>query len=301
MWKLTLIVAKDTVEVFEDALMGFDGGGNPPTVSSFEIDEDGLSWTVEAFFESAPDGDAVMKLVGDTAAIHGRPVPPAELGPIEQKDWVRESQKLLAPINAGRFYVYGSHDADSLPADKVGLHVDAGQAFGSGSHETTRGCLLLLDELGDQINPARVLDLGCGSGILGIGAAKIWPECLVVGSDIDPIATATALENAVINGLNVVPATARGQGFAGLACPGFAAPELAALAPFDVIIANILMEPLLDLAADIAGGVKAGGLVILSGLLDVQETRILEAYARHGLRLKKRVPLKQWHTLLLEK
>lgn len=300
MWKLTLIVAKNAVPGFEDALMDFEAE-TPPTVSSFEVDEDGEEWTVEAFFEGEPDRDKVITLVRDTAAIFGQPVPAIDLGPIEEKDWVRESQKLLAPITAGRFYVYGSHDADSLPRDKIGLHVDAGQAFGSGSHETTRGCLLLLDELAPQIDPARVLDLGCGSGILGIGAAKIWPNALVVGGDIDPIATATALENAVINKVPVVPAVRGNVGFSGLACAGFAATELKGIAPFDLIIANILMEPLLDLAGDIAGGVKAGGLVILSGLLDSQEAKILAAYAQQGLKLKKRVPLKQWHTLLLEK
>jgi ribosomal protein L11 methyltransferase len=300
MWKLTLIVAKSAVPGFEDALMGF-AAETPPTVSSFEVDEDGWTWTVEAFFEAMPDRDRLVNLIRESAALYGQPVPALDLAPVEQKDWVRESQKLLAPITAGRFYVYGSHDADSLPKDKIGLHVDAGQAFGSGSHETTRGCLLLLDELAGQMTPERVLDLGCGSGILGIGAAKIWPNSLVVGSDIDPIATATALENAVINKVPVVAAVKGNIGFSGLACAGFAAPELASLTPIGLIIANILMEPLLELAEDISRSIKAGGLVILSGLLDTQEARILAAYARHGLKLKKRVPLKQWHTLLLEK
>jgi ribosomal protein L11 methyltransferase len=304
-WKLGLIVDKAFVPALEEALMEWEGADScesPPTVSSFEVDEDGEEWIVEAFFKARPDLGDLTGLIENLAVTFGQPQPKIDLAPVEDKDWVRESQKLLQPITAGRFYVYGSHDADTLPKDKIGLLVDAGQAFGSGSHETTRGCLLLIDELADQLQPASVLDLGCGSGILGIAAAKVWASnhnCLVVGSDIDPIATATALENAVINGVEVVGGNKGERGFYGLTCPGFDAPELSRLAPFDLIIANILMEPLLNLAGDVARNVKPGGLVILSGLLDSQKERILAAYAVHGLKLKKCVPLKQWHTLLL--
>lgn len=300
MWKLALVVSKAFVPTIEDELLGLEAGGLSPTVSSFEVDEDGNEWTVEVFFEAEPDKAEIEGLIRLTAEAFGEPVPAFELGLMEQKDWVRESQLLLQPVVAGRFYVYGSHDADTLPADKIGIHMDAGQAFGSGSHETTSGCLMLLDELGHKISPATVLDLGCGSGILGIAAAKIW-DCLIIGSDIDPIATDTAIENATLNGVKLVSPQLGQHGFAGVTCAGFEDPALSNLAPYDLIIANILMEPLLDLAEAIARNVKDGGLVILSGLLDSQEARITATYSAAGLKLQKRVPLKHWHTLLFLK
>ncbi len=299
LWKLELASNLDLIDLMEQAVTDLPEQA-PLSVSSYEVDEDARLWALEALFDNKPDEQIIKAALKNALKASGTPLPDIQITQVEDRDWVRESQILLKPIEAGRFYIYGSHDRDTVPAGKTGLLVDAGQAFGSGSHETTHGCLLVLDDLADNLDPGRVLDLGCGSGILGMAASKVW-DCLIVGSDIDSIATATALENARINNIPVTEGKSENRGFAGITAAGLDNADLQKLKPFDLVFANILMEPLLELAPGISEIVAAGGLVILSGLLNTQESKILARYEACGFKLKKRVPLGNWHTLLIQR
>ena len=167
-------------------------------------------------------------------------VPPIiNLERLENTDWVTESQKILKPIDAGHFYLYGNHDIESVPDHKLSILMEAGQAFGTGSHETTNGCLLAISDLYQKINPVNILDLGCGSGVLAIAMAKQW-DSNIIASDIDPIATETAAENIALNNVTGIQA---------ITCDGFENSALTENAPYDIIVANILAEPLRMLGA----------------------------------------------------
>jgi ribosomal protein L11 methyltransferase len=221
------------------------------------------------------------------------PVPQISLSPLENRDWVSESLRGLPPVIAGRFFVSGAHALSDAPRNAIRLHVEAGQAFGTGHHETTTGCLLALDQLA-RLNPARrkVLDLGCGSGVLAMAAAKLWRH-KVAASDIDPLAVRVTRENAARNGLSALlhPVIAK----------GFAHPAIAAGAPYDLILANILARPLIRLAYPMSRHLAPGGYIVLSGLLISQEAAVRSAYRTQSLFLVRRFLRGGWSTLVLRK
>ena len=194
-WKVTITTLKEFVPTLEEVLYSLDYE-HYPTVSSFEIIGNEKYWTVEGFFNNKPDGDILVSEITRTAQIFEIDAPIAEIELLDNKNWVAESQILLKPITAGKFFLYGQHDFKNIPQDKISIHIEAGEAFGTGSHETTQGCLLLLSKLYDEISPANILDLGCGSGVLAIAAAKLW-NTKIIALDIDPIATNTAKDNII--------------------------------------------------------------------------------------------------------
>lgn len=252
-------------------------------LSTFEI-AGGSAWAVEALCRRRPAARRLQELAGSLG------LGTAEVTAVPPRDWVAESQRGLAPFRAGRFQVRGSHVAGDPPRGATPLVVDAGMAFGTGRHETTRGCLLALDRLARQRDVVRPLDLGCGSGILAIAMAKLW-AAPVLAIDNDPQAVAVARDNAAINGVAERVTVALGGGY------GTAAAHRAA--PFDLVTANILARPLRRLAPGLARSLAPGGRAILSGLLDEQADWVVAAHRPLGLGLIERGSLAGWAVLVV--
>ncbi|MBC7165283.1 MAG: 50S ribosomal protein L11 methyltransferase [Roseovarius sp.] len=257
----------------------------PTGIGCFEMEDGSGLWEIGAYFEAPPDGVALDLL----AAAHGaRPFTVSELPEV---DWVAKVRRDLSPVVAGRFFVHGSHDADRVPDGVEPLLIEASMAFGTGHHGTTLGCLRALDRLASAGFVARsVLDLGCGTAVLAMAAARIWPG-VVLASDIDAVAVEVAEVNVAANGL-----AGRVRVFE---AEGLAHPELRAAAPYDLIFANILKGPLLALAPAITESLKPGGKVILSGLLNNQAAGVIGAYSALGNRLDHHEEIGDWSTLIL--
>lgn len=295
-WKLSGDLESDRAAQLEITLESLSDfcGIDPPTLSRFEKPNSDL-WQIDVFFDGRPTDKFVKELLDKAGLLQWRHT----FGPVEDRDWVSESQKLLAPVQAGRFFVFGAHDADKADANLVNLQVDAGQAFGTGKHETTAACLTLLDALGSDISPGKFLDLGTGSGVLALAANKLWPAASGTATDIDPIATDVAVENASIN---KVPIREFKPGILGVAfktADGLDDAELQSEAPYDVIIANILAGPLVAMASDIVAALAPGGVLILSGLLITQQSEVMQAYQDQGLQLIKSEESGEWSALQL--
>jgi ribosomal protein L11 methyltransferase len=245
-------------------------------------------WDITIHFAVSPDQTAVRDLValtaGDAAADTLR------FEAVEAKDWVRASLDALAPVAAGRFVVHGAHDRERIAPNKIGIEIEAALAFGTGHHGTTLGCLVLLDDVLRRLTPKRVLDLGTGTGVLGIAAARALRKH-VLASDIDRRAVIVAHGNARLNGA--------GAQVEVVLAKGFGAPQFAARGPFDLVLANILANPLKGLAAPMRRHLAPGAVVILSGLLPPQANGVIAAYRWAGLQLRKRIEREGWTTLLL--
>jgi len=260
----------------------------PEGVGVFEIEDGSGRFEVAAYFETPPDG-VVLALL---AAVHG--AADFVVSEVPETDWVAHVRRELAPVEAGRFFVYGSHDADRVPEGREALLIEAAMAFGTGHHGTTKGCLLALDLLlSEGWKADHVADIGCGTAVLAMAAARVWPGAEVLASDIDPVAVDVALANVQANALSgrVECLVAEGLGH----------PRLAAAAPFDLIFANILKGPLLALAPGLCESLRAGGYAILSGILNEQAAEIIERYARLGMNVSHRQEIGDWTTLTLEK
>ncbi len=260
----------------------------PEAVTLFEDGRGG--WRVEAYFASPPDVAALGDLLPNTV---GRDIPPLELEDVPDLNWVAISQAALPPVEAGRFIVHGSHDRDRIARGPNAVLIDAGEAFGTAHYATTQGCLLAIDRLTRSQAFRRVLDLGCGSGVLAIVAARALPRAEILASDNDPEAVAVANANACANGV--------GQRIAFACAMGLAHPWLRHAAPFDLVVANILAAPLQAMAPDIAKAVRRGGVVVLSGLLNPEAPQVISCYVVQGFRLLEHRRIAGWSTLVLVK
>jgi ribosomal protein L11 methyltransferase len=296
-WKVTLPCTKAEAEQLGGEILQFAALEPPPVLMSSEPDPARPDeWRLDAYFETRPDASSIAllrEIVSSAAGVE----PVVEALPDE--DWVTLSQQGLEPIRAGRFFVHTPAHRDSAPVDAVALEIDAGRAFGTGQHETTTGCLLALDRLkAGGANFGDIIDLGTGTGLLAFAALKLWPAAKVAASDIDPVSIEVAAENAAIN---AIPLGRAREQVELVVAPGLNHGRLRARAPYDLIIANILAGPLIELAPSVAAALQPGGRLILAGLLDHQAARVATAYRRHGLMANFQVVRGDWPTLVMRK
>ena len=273
---------------------------NYPSIAAFEIKENPTQKLVEVYINEEPLEETLKNNIESMAKIFDLAAPEFSIEKLGDVDWIAQSQKILKPIEAGKFYLFGAHDQDTVPSDKIPILMEAGQAFGTGSHETTNGCLLAIDHLSDVITPKTVLDLGCGSGILAIAISKQW-NARVIASDIDPVATETTSDNLNANDVVEVKTDDVANGVCPITSNGFEDSNLANGGPYDLVVANILAEPLIQLAKEIVENLNPDGTLVLSGLLKVQEVNVLKAYQNEGMECIETFPINEWQTLLLKK
>jgi len=263
-------------------------GSPPDAVTQFE--EGPGAWRVEAYYSGVPD---VTALTAQLAGALQPGLPPPEQTSVPELNWVAISQAALPPVAAGRFVVHGSHDRGHIPRGPNAILIDAGEAFGTAHHATTQGCLLAIDRLTRTHAFDRVLDIGCGSGVLAIAVARALPRADILATDYDPLSIAVAEVNATANGV--------GQRLAFACARGLAHPWLRHAAPFDLVIANILAAPLRALAADLGRAVRRGGTVVLSGLLNPEAPGLIATYGAQGFGLAEHRRIAGWSTLTLHK
>jgi ribosomal protein L11 methyltransferase len=273
--------AKRVVDLLSEILVEGEAA-----VAAFE-QPDGR-WDATVHFAEPPDRALLRALVANAASEEVATT--LAFDTVEARDWVKASLEDLVPVPAGRFVVHGAHDRARVPANKLGVEIEAALAFGTGHHGTTRGCLLLLDHVLKARRPRRVLDLGTGTGVLAIAAAKAMHRG-IFASDIDAPSVRVARDNARLNGagnfVQVIRAT------------GFSAPDFARHSPFDLVLANILANPLRQLAGPMTKHLAPSARVILSGLLNHQAGAVIAAYRARGLVPLRHLKIEGWSSLLL--
>ncbi len=282
---LTTLAGQDPANALAEAMERLDP--EPSGVGVFEIEDGSGLWEVGGYFTEPPDqaGLALLAVLYDA-----RPFVISELPEI---DWVAQVKRELSPVEAGRFFVYGSHDADKVPEGSVPLLIEAAMAFGTGHHGTTLGCLRALERLVQQGFLARAaVDIGCGTAVLAMAVASVFPGT-VLACDMDTVAVEVATANVMANGL-----TGRVRC---IESTGFDHEELQGSDRFDLIFANILKGPLIDLAPRMAYSSAPGGFVILSGILNQQANEVLSAYCELGYSLAHREEIVEWTTLMLRR
>ncbi|MGH7087876.1 MAG: 50S ribosomal protein L11 methyltransferase [Stellaceae bacterium] len=286
LWRVWCAVA--TAGEAEAAARAFDRV--MATVSAFEIERQG-GWLVEGLSATEPDGAALDVLL---ALALGTWRPPAlAVERLPPRDWLAENQQSFAPFGVGRYFIHGSHWRGVADAGRIPIAIDAATAFGTGEHGSTKGCLLALDRMARSTRrPRRILDMGCGTGILAIAAAKCW-GARAVACDIDAEAVRVARHNAAVNGVGHSIAPHR-----------VATPRARAVrrgAPYDLVLANILARPLMLMARDLARVASPGAAIVLAGILPWQEAALLSAWRRVGAILETRILVEDWSTLVLRR
>ena len=257
----------------------------PMGVGVFELEDGSGEWEVGAYFNDKPNEISILILenVFEAAGF--------AISEIPETDWVAKVKRELNPVEAGRFFVFGKHDLKKLPKDRVGLLIEASMAFGTGHHGTTKGCLLALDKLvtkGKKID--EVIDIGCGTAVLAMAVGKV-SSSRIIASDVDQVAVEVASANLKANNLE--------NCIACLQATGFEDTQIKSNAPFDLIFANILKPPLIDLAPCIRRYLKSSGHAIISGILDLQAREIIEVYRQNKLEVLDRIDIDEWVTLTL--
>ena len=279
MWRLSFLSSVAEAEYLASQLEDFC-----LAVSWFEKDAQAQGWQVEATFEEQPDEKNIKSLLGALSY---------ELAPLPSKDWLSENRKSFPAIDIGPFYIYGSHHQEKLPEGKIAFRIDAATAFGTGQHATTQGCLLALHDLKQAgIKVQNYLDLGCGTAVLAMAMARLF-QVRGIASDNDPEAVDRANLNVAENHLERFVEVILSE--------GFSHERLEAQAPYSLIAANILADPLIALSPEMARFMAEEGKVILSGLLQTQQQGTLKAYEKVGFSLQKTYPMAEWVTLVLKK
>jgi ribosomal protein L11 methyltransferase len=295
-WKVTLPCTRAEAEALDGDIAAFTLMDRPPVLMTSEADpNDETRWRLDAYFEGRPS-PAAIKLLRTLAPSARATKPLVEALPDE--DWVTLSQQGLEPVTAGRFHVRNL-SGDPVQDGKVNFLIEAGRAFGTGQHETTAGCLTMLDRMRVAgMRCGNIADIGTGTGLLAFAALHLWPRAYATASDIDPVAVEISRGNALANGV----AIGNGPGRVALfAAAGIDHPAIIARAPYDLLIANILAGPLIELAPSLCALVEQGGTILLAGLLESQADAVLAAYRAQGMRLAERRDRGEWPTLRLRK
>ncbi|MCL6283871.1 50S ribosomal protein L11 methyltransferase [Ruegeria sp. 2012CJ41-6] len=282
---LTTLEGKPAADALGEALERLQP--EPTGVGVFEVEDGSGVWEVGGYFIETPDQAGLALLA---TAFGAKPFVVSEL---PETDWVAHVRRELAPVEAGRFFVYGSHDADKVPEGAIPLLIEAAMAFGTGHHGTTLGCLRALDGLiGEGFEAGKVADIGCGTAVLAMAAARVW-DGTMLASDIDQVAVDVAEANLQANGMQ---GTVRC-----VEAAGFDHAELTSNAPYDLIFANILKGPLIALAPEISTHLRPGGYAILSGILNEQASDVVRVYSQNGTNLVRSDEIGEWTTLLVQK
>lgn len=290
-WRLTLPCTRAESEALTASEPAFDGIEPPPVLMTSEPDPSRPdAWQLDVYLPREPDTaliGQIRTLVPSAAGVD------AVIERVEDQDWVTLSQRWLEPIRAGRFFVHTAAHGDAIPADATPFLIEASRAFGTGHHETTAGCLEMLDRLESQGQHfCDIADVGTGTGLLAFAARTLWPGARILASDIDPIAIDVAAENMAANGISP-------SAIALVAADGMNDARIVEAKPFDLVIANILAAPLIALAPDIAAALQPGGTVVLAGLLVSQARDVLTAYRACGIDLADRIDRGDWSILAL--
>ncbi len=281
----TTLSGKSAAEKLGEAMEHLDP--EPTGVGVFQVEDGSGLWEIGGYFTEPPDEAALAVL---TAAFDAKPFAVSEL---PETDWVAHVRRELAPVQAGRFFVYGSHDADNVPRDRIPLLIEAAMAFGTGHHGTTLGCLQALDRLiSEGFEAENVADIGCGTAVLAMAAARVWKGTFLA-SDIDQVAVEVAEANLRANGMDGAVRC--------IEAAGFDHPDLRESAPFDLIFANILKGPLVALAPEMIANLRPGGHAILSGILNEQAESVISVYLQNGANLVSSDEIGEWTTIVLRK
>lgn len=286
-WKLSLPCLAHNAPLYEQAIEPYFGA-----LCCFEVTPDSGDWIVEGYSDTPPDRTAIALALDLRAASLGEPVPATTIDILEDTDWVAENQRDFPPIRIGRVFIHGSHFTGTPPAASLPLQIDAATAFGTGDHPTTQGCLLALQQLARHLHPAKVFDLGCGTGVLAMAAGRLWPDAVILASDIDKESIRVARLNARDNCLPRIRA---------LVATGCRNNMIQAQAPYPLILANILANPLRQMAGDVCALLTPGGFFVASGLLIWQRQSVAMAYRARGLVLRQTIDRKGWATLVFQK
>ncbi|MEQ1537499.1 MAG: 50S ribosomal protein L11 methyltransferase [Sphingorhabdus sp.] len=268
-----------------------------PTIVAEEVEAfNDAKWQVKAYFADEPDNDVLAKLQGRLpSAQKAKPV----LDLLPDDDWLVMSQQGLKPVQAGRFYVHTSDNKGRVPTGATVFQIEASKAFGTGGHETTSGCLAMLDRMKTSgLRFDHIADIGTGTGLLAFAARSLWPSAHMTASDIDPVSIDVTAYNA---GINAVPLGHNAGRVALCVAQGTDHALLQSRAPYDLVIANILAGPLVELAGSFAAVMPENGSLILAGLLNTQADSVLSQYRRMGFRLHKRIDSGDWPCLWLVK
>ena len=296
-WKISLPCSKAEGEMLAGDLPEMAMIDPPPTLMTSEPDPARPDqWQLDVYVEDEPDAALVATIAALVPSAAG--TKPA-IDRIEEQDWVALSQSGIEPIRAGRFFVHTPSNADAVPDGLTGFEIDAGRAFGTGHHETTTGCLMMLDRMKRRgLRFTDIADVGTGTGLLAFAARALWPSAKVIASDIDPVSIEVSAENAAVNRIPL----GRGRGHIELVvAAGLAHRRLKARLPYDLLIANILAGPLIELAPVFGNAVLPGGSLILAGLLDTQAEAVARAYRRQRFYVADRIDRGDWPTLRLVK
>ncbi len=284
LWRIRVAAPGAAADAFEAAIEQF-------CTALTRTEGDGGRWRLEGLCATRPDPATLAIAVELAAAAEGMAVPEVQVEAVAPRDWVADNLAQFPPIAIGRFFIHGSHFDGPPPPSRIGLWVDPAVAFGSGRHGSTSGCLVAIGHLSRR-RFARALDMGCGSGILAIAMAKAW-RVPVVAADIDAASVGVTRTNARLNGV--------GDRVRAVRADGYAAPLVRRLRPFDLVVCNILARPLKRMARDLSAHLAPGGIAVLSGFLTRDGDDVLAAHRAVGLRLRRRITIDDWQTLIVER